>query len=63
MQEAPSSEGAFLVSATPPHREATGVGTGDSGGMLTGDGLRADNFPQYNYALVGLMVCQVVAFS
>ena len=63
MQEAPSSEGAFLVSATPPHREATGVGTGDSGGMLTGDELRADNFPQYNYALVGLMVCQVVAFS
>ncbi len=62
MQEAPSSEGAFLVSATPPHREATGVGTGDGGGMLTG-GLRADNFPQYNYALVGLMVCQVVAFS
>ena len=77
MQEAPSSEGAFLVSATPPHREATGVGTGDGGGMLTGGGvgtgdgggmltgggLRADNFPQYNYALVGLMVCQVVAFS
>ena len=26
-------------------------------------GLRADNSPQYDYALVGLMVCQGVAFS
>jgi len=39
MKEAPSFEGAFLVSAAPPsgsHREATGVGTGDGRGVVAG---------------------------
>ena len=36
MKEAPSNEGAFLVSATPPNREGTGAGTGDGGGVVAG---------------------------
>ena len=34
MIEAPSDEGAFLVSATPPIGKAPGVGTGDGGGVV-----------------------------
>jgi len=34
MKEAPSNEGAFLVSATPSIRKAPGVGTGDGGGVV-----------------------------
>jgi len=36
MKEAPSFEGAFLVSATPPIGKAPGRGTGEGGGVLTG---------------------------
>ena len=36
MKEAPSFEGAFLVSEAPPIGKAPGVGTGDGGGVLVG---------------------------
>ena len=36
MIEAPSIEGAFLVSATLANRKAPGVGTGDGGGVVRG---------------------------
>ena len=35
MKEAPSSEGASLVSATPPIGKAPGAGTGDGGGVAS----------------------------
>ena len=34
MKEAPSFEGAFLVSEAPPIGKAPGVGTGDGGGVV-----------------------------
>ena len=36
MKEAPSFEGALLVSEAPPIAKAPGVGTGDGGGVPTG---------------------------
>ncbi len=36
MKEAPSNEGAFLVSETPPIGKPRGPGTGDGGGVLAG---------------------------
>ena len=35
MIQAPSNEGAFLVSETPPIGKAPGVGTGDGGGVVS----------------------------
>jgi len=101
MIEAPSNEGAFLVSETPPSGSLGGgvlrgyryqqpeqraalvnrrtcLADKLGGGLVRLDRcaprhhgrcprkrgeLRVGNFPQYDYALVGLMVCQVVAFS
>ena len=36
MKEAPSNEGAFLVSETPSSGRHRGPGTGDGGGVVTG---------------------------
>ena len=61
--EAPSIAGAFLVSGT-PHIGSLGCGVLVTVAVCSSGwgGLRVDNYP-HNYALVGLMVCQVVAFS
>ena len=45
MKEAPSNEGAFLVSATPSIRKAPGVGTGDGGGVVN-EGRESPNLGQ-----------------
>ena len=38
LREAPSNEGASLVSATPPIGRALGSGTGDGGGVVSDAG-------------------------
>ena len=46
MKEAPSNEGAFLVSATPPSGRHRGWGIGDGVGVLTGPGGSPNLGPQ-----------------
>ena len=45
MKEAPSNEGAFLVSATSPIGKAPGWGTGDGSGVVAGTGANSNSGP------------------